>query len=393
MAKIIIPFNDKEYSIDESSFAEARAELKSHLQTVMAGSGEEIVLDGVSYSVDSTKLTTAKNDFISHLGTTSGNGYKVVVSGVEYYIDSDKINNAIAELEIVLGNLHSGESGGEKHDDVIPQGAFYGNLVTSAFYSEMPEVASDGDVYLYGDYFYTYSSALNGWSVYLATEDTGVLNFIPNYPVVNRDQTSYGSILESINNKSIVCLDNTFNNCRSLVAAPNIPTGVNSSNRAFMLCQSLESVIIPEGVTSISEGAFQDCIKLKSIKIPSSVVSIGDTAFVHCDDLEDVTISEGVKHIGNYAFDLCKSLINIVIPDSVINIGENAFFGCGLTNVELSSNLVSIGAAAFSSCRSLEFITFKGTVAQWNTITLGDNWNTNVPATYVQCSDGQVSLA
>jgi hypothetical protein len=37
-------------------------------------------------------------------------------------------------------------------------------------------------------------------------------------------------------------------------------------------------------------------------------------------------------------------------------------------------------------------INFVGTTEQWGAITLGNRWNNYVPATYVQCSDGQVAL-
>lgn len=107
MSKINILFNDKNYNIDESSFSSAFDTLKSHLSTVMNGSGVVINLDGVSYNVDSTKFTNARNDFVSHLVTIAGSGYKVIVNGVEYSFDINKIKQSISDLEVVLGNLHN----------------------------------------------------------------------------------------------------------------------------------------------------------------------------------------------------------------------------------------------------------------------------------------------
>jgi hypothetical protein len=54
--------------------------------------------------------------------------------------------------------------------------------------------------------------------------------------------------------------------------------------------------------------------------------------------------------------------------------------------------VTSIENWAFSGCSKLKSITFEGTMEEWNSITKGSDWNKNVPATYVQCSDGQVSL-
>ncbi len=100
-----IAFNNKNYSIDDSFLSTASTALRSHLSTVMNGSGAVINFGGTSYNVDSAKLLTATNDFISHLRTISGDGYKVVVGGIEYSISSDKVQNAISELHTYLGDL------------------------------------------------------------------------------------------------------------------------------------------------------------------------------------------------------------------------------------------------------------------------------------------------
>lgn len=176
MAKINIPFNDKNYSVDESSLSAASAALKSHLSNVMNGSGATINLGGVSYNVDSAKLSTATNALITHLGTIAGNGKKVVVSGVEYNIGSDKVAGAVSELEIVLGGLHS-DDGGSQMPEKNEYGFYYNvpyitendygqwALVfceNSSMYSFTTEKYSD--IYeLLGDYScnYTYNSLDN----------------------------------------------------------------------------------------------------------------------------------------------------------------------------------------------------------------------------------------
>ena len=113
MAKTNIIFNNKNFEIDNASLSSATTSLKSHLSTVMNGTGATITLDGTAYGVDATKLSTATNGFISHLGTISGSGSKVVVNGVEYGVDSAKVAGAISELETVLGGLNSGNGGSD----------------------------------------------------------------------------------------------------------------------------------------------------------------------------------------------------------------------------------------------------------------------------------------
>ena len=109
MAKINIIFNDKNYYIDESSFAEAAAELQRHLSTTMHGSGSVINFGGVSYNVDSTKLSAATSDFVNHLGKIAGNGHKVMIGGVEYTVDSAKVQGAVKDIGSILDSFNTGE--------------------------------------------------------------------------------------------------------------------------------------------------------------------------------------------------------------------------------------------------------------------------------------------
>lgn len=109
MAKINISFYDVNYSIEESSIAEAVDEFQNHLSTTMSGSGSVINFGGTAYNVDSAKLSSATSDFIVHLGNIAGNGLKVTIDGVEYHFDPTKVSDAVSSLTTALEKLDVSE--------------------------------------------------------------------------------------------------------------------------------------------------------------------------------------------------------------------------------------------------------------------------------------------
>ena len=122
--------------------------------------------------------------------------------------------------------------------------------------------------------------------------------------------------------------------------------------------ESIETVVIEDGVTSIGNYAFAYCSNLTSVTIPSSVTSIGEYVFFICTRLTSVTIPSSVTSIGGGAFDYCSSLTSITIPSSVTSIEKSTFAHCeSLTSINIPANVTSIGEDAFYFCLALETIT------------------------------------
>ena len=95
-------------------------------------------------------------------------------------------------------------------------------------------------------------------------------------------------------------------------------------------CGSIESVSLPNGLTTVGDWAFYSCSSIKTVTIPGGVTNIGKSAFGVCSALTDITIPNSVTSIGDYVFLNCYSLKSITIPDSVTNIGMSAFYNCNL---------------------------------------------------------------
>ena len=155
-----------------------------------------------------------------------------------------------------------------------------------------------------------------------------------------------------------------------------LPANYNSQNYAikdyaFVFCDTISDITIPNSVTSIGTFAFAYCSNLTSVTIPDSVTSIADCAFYSCDSLVSVTIPDSVTSIGSDAFAYCSSLESVTIPDSVTSIGDWAFYSCSsLVSVVIGNSVTSIGYQAFYSCDSLTEVYYNGSAEVWNSISI-----------------------
>ncbi|SFB37307.1 Leucine rich repeat-containing protein [Acetitomaculum ruminis DSM 5522] len=202
-------------------------------------------------------------------------------------------------------------------------------------------------------------------------------------------------------------------NClKSLVIPDNV---VSIEEFSFMECEHLQSLEVGLGITNISPGAIFACESLKSVtispknifytsedgiiynkdktklliypiglrdefKMPGSVKEVMDYAFYKSNNLTSIIFSENLKTIGTGAFKECKSLKSIELPSSLEEVGSQAFSDCyGLLDIKITDGLINLKDQAFANCRSLVQISLPNTLRKMESgIFLGCDKLTNI---------------
>lgn len=170
-----------------------------------------------------------------------------------------------------------------------------------------------------------------------------------------------------------------------------LPTTLRTiSTNAFQYCDRLMSIDIPISVTSIKDNAFRGCSNLEEVTVADgnekyhsesnciietasetlvvgcnksviptdgTVTKIGYGAFYGRENLKSITIPDGITEIENTAFTNCRQLSQIKLPEGLINIGAMAFYGCGVKDVIIPDSVQNIRMYAFSVCPELTSVT------------------------------------
>ena len=150
------------------------------------------------------------------------------------------------------------------------------------------------------------------------------------------------------------------------IQSVTIPESVTSIGRAaFLNCTGLASLTIKGVATSIGAAAFSTCTSLTSLSLVGSFQTIGEHAFASCNSLTSLSLTGDVQKIGDHAFANCTSLTSLSLTGNVQKIGDHAFSSCSsLKTVTLPKSLTSIGSLAFDACTSLDSIEIPGTVTE-----------------------------
>ena len=133
---------------------------------------------------------------------------------------------------------------------------------------------------------------------------------------------------------------------------PVVAIGAN----AFSGNGYLQSVVVPDGVTSIGEGAFSECPKLQSAVLPnnSNYKTISKKCFYNDAALSVADMSEYITKISSNAFENC-GFVSLDLSDNITEIASNAYYGCkNISKLKLPKYLEKFGNGTFGDCDALQ---------------------------------------
>lgn len=143
----------------------------------------------------------------------------------------------------------------------------------------------------------------------------------------------------------------------------------------------IKSIVVKEGVTSISDYAFYTMSAVTTVSLPSTLASIGDDAFNGVKTITSFTCAEGcvlsvkdnfvLKNSGTEIFTYLGAMEGVItIPDGVTKVGA-LFSGSEITGIIFPDSVIEISGTnyttwngPFVNCTKLESVTIPCNITQ-----------------------------
>lgn len=122
------------------------------------------------------------------------------------------------------------------------------------------------------------------------------------------------------------------------------------------------------------------------------ITKTGLRQFSYKTTLLTVTFPDTFTLLGESTFTGCSSLEYVNFSEGLIGIAGDAFVNSRLRRIDLPHSLKIIYDRGFRGCSVLRNITYNGTIEEWGNVNKGTNWNLDVPATVVHCTDGDAPI-
>ncbi len=126
-----------------------------------------------------------------------------------------------------------------------------------------------------------------------------------------------------------------------------------------VFCSSgVTHVTLPANLTELPAGAFSKCTALKTVTFPEGLAAIGEEAFADCTSLQEVTFPESLRKIDTWAFRCCVGLTHVEIPATLTEMGGAIFQECsGIASAVFAEGITAIPNEIFGGCENLTDVT------------------------------------
>ena len=153
-----------------------------------------------------------------------------------------------------------------------------------------------------------------------------------------------------------------FRNCSGLYGELHLPKNLKHlGNEAFFQCNNLRgSLEIPQGITHIPNNCFAYTYLGGALVLHDGITTIGDGAFMGASLKGELRLPRDLEVISHNVFSSCDFSGELVLPENLFTIGNYAFEGNWrlMGVLDIPENVISIGKGAFSNCSSLESVIF-----------------------------------
>ena len=123
---------------------------------------------------------------------------------------------------------------------------------------------------------------------------------------------------------------------------------VGVADSAFAATPNLNSVILPDQVTTISNAAFAGSA-IKSVNYSAGLKKLGENVFNGCSNLASIIIPTTITAIPTGTFE-GTAVKAVDFPENITAVGDNAFKDAKIENLVVNTTITEIGANAFAGC-------------------------------------------
>ncbi|MBQ0028203.1 MAG: leucine-rich repeat protein, partial [Lachnospiraceae bacterium] len=210
-------------------------------------------------------------------------------------------------------------------------------------------------------------SSGDGWSM----DDKGVLTVSTQAAMNSKEWRQSLGDLSSI--KAVIVEEGitgvsaeAFLECEN-ISSVKLPNSLKSiDNQAFSVAKSLGEIKLPDGLQSIGWAAFEYCdFKGTDLVLPGSLTSIANGAFQYTEGIKNITFADGsatTLTMGDGAFKQSKITGKVILPARLKVVPDEAFSDSTLSDLQLSEGIEVVNRNAFDSCSKLKALVCPSTL-------------------------------